>query len=512
MSRPQSDPVRPGMSDQLYRALEAAVGAAHVTADPKAMEPRLIEDRGLYRGTALALVRPGTTEEVAGVVRACRAAAVPIVPQGGNTGLVGGGVPEGAVILATDRLNRIRAVDPLNSTMTVEAGCILSDIQQAAQDIDRLFPLSLASEGSCQIGGNLSTNAGGTAVLRYGNMRELVLGLEVVLPDGEILNDLNGLRKNNTGYDLRNLFIGAEGTLGVITAAVLKLFPRPIRRATALVACTGPQTALALYDRLRARNADSLSTFEYIERIALQMVLDHAPGCSDPMAQEHPAYALVELTSSDPETDLDTRLEAALAAAFEAGEILDAVIGASESQRDALWALRENLSEAQKFAGASIKHDVSVPVSRVAEFLMTAASACRGHMPEVRVCPFGHFGDGNIHFNLSRPLDMSDADFLKEYPAFNRIVHDIVAGLGGSISAEHGIGLVKRGELRRYKDPVALRLMERIKSALDPEADESRKGALTRAGCRFEIGPACAYIDLPDTGGAKDRCREIHCQ
>lgn len=469
MSFPQPDLVQRGISDEFYQALEAAVGAAYVIVDPKAMEPRLIEDRGLYRGSALALVRPGTTEEVAKVVRVCRAAAVPIVPQGGNTGLVGGGVPQDAVVLVTDRLNRIRAVDPLNSTMTVEAGCILSNIQQTAHDIDRLFPLSLASEGSCQIGGNLSTNAGGTAVLRYGNMRELVLGLEVVLPDGEILNDLNGLRKNNTGYDLRNLFIGAEGTLGIITAAVLKLYSKPVLRATALVACEGPQAALALYDRLRSRNADSLSTFEYIERIALQMVLDHTPGCADPMAQEHPAYVLVELTSSDPEADLDTRLEAALAAAFEVEEILDAVIGASESQRDALWALRENLSEAQKFAGASIKHDVAVPVSRVAEFLMAASTACRTHISTVRVCPFGHFGDGNIHFNLSRPRDMSDADFLSEYPTFNRIVHDIVAELGGSISAEHGIGMVKRAELRRYKDPVALRLMEQIKAALDPE-------------------------------------------
>lgn len=469
MSLPQSDLVQPGISDDLYQALEAVVGAAHLTADTKAMELRLTEDRGLYRGNALALVRPGTTEEVAEVVRLGRAAGVPIVPQGGNTGLVGGGVPQGAVILVTDRLNRIRAVDPLNSTMTVEAGCILSNIQQAADDMDRLFPLSLASEGSCQIGGNLSTNAGGTAVLRYGNMRELVLGLEVVLPDGEILNDLNGLRKNNTGYDLRNLFIGAEGTLGIITAAVLKLYSKPVLRATALVACEGPQAALALYDRLRSRNADSLSTFEYIERIALQMVLDHTPGCADPMAQEHPAYVLVELTSSDPEADLDSRLEAALAVAFEAEEILDAVIGSSESQRDALWALRENLSEAQKFAGASIKHDVAVPVSRVAEFLVDASAACRAHLPTVRVCPFGHFGDGNIHFNLSRPLDMSDAEFLKEYPTFNRIVHDIVADRDGSISAEHGIGMVKRAELRRYKDPVALRLMERIKATLDPE-------------------------------------------
>ncbi|MBY6089911.1 FAD-binding oxidoreductase [Maritimibacter alkaliphilus] len=464
-----SKPMLVALPEGLYQTLETIVGASYVTSDAGDMALRVVEDRGLYNGHALALVRPGSTQEVADIVKACRAAAVPIVPQGGNTGLVGGGVPQGAVILATDRMNRIREVDPLNSTMTVEAGCILLTLQQAAEEAGRLFPLSLASEGSCQIGGNLSTNAGGTAVLRYGNTRELVLGLEVVLPDGEILSDLNGLRKNNTGYDLKNLFIGAEGTLGIITAAVLKLFPKPATRSTAMVACEGPDAALALYDRMRAQAADSLSTFEYIERMALQMVLDHAPGCTDPMGEVHPAYCLVELTSPDANADLDARMEAVLGEAFEAEEVFDAVIGASEAQRNALWNLREHLSESQKPEGASIKHDVAVPVSKVAEFLHVAPDACRAHMPSVRVVPFGHFGDGNLHFNLSRPLDMTDAEFLEEYPAFNRIVHDIVAGMNGSISAEHGIGMVKRKELRRYKDPVALKLMDTIKQALDPE-------------------------------------------
>jgi FAD/FMN-containing dehydrogenase len=449
--------------------LRQAIGTAHLITEAGDMSGRLVEDRGLFTGTALALLRPGSTQEVAACLRLCHAARVPVIPQGGNTGLVGGGVPDGGIILTTDRLNRIRDVDATNATMTVEAGCILANIQKAADKVEAMFPLSLASEGSCQIGGNLSTNAGGTAVLRYGNTRDLVLGVEVVLPDGRVLNDLNGLRKNNTGYDLRNLFIGAEGTLGIITAAVLKLFPKPVARATALVACTGADSALNLYERMRAQTADTLSTFEYIDQRGLQMVIDHAPGCSDPMAQAHPAYCLIELTSASTQGNLNTRLETALEGAFEAEEIIDAVIGASEAQKDTLWALRENLSEAQKPEGASIKHDISVPVSRVADFINIATKACMDHMPGLRPCPFGHFGDGNLHFNLSRPTDMADADFLAEYPEFNRIVHDIVHGMGGSISAEHGIGKFKRAELRRYKDPVALELMQQIKSAIDPD-------------------------------------------
>ena len=453
---------------ELLGQLRAAIGTAHVLTDPNDLADRLIEDRGLYKGNALAILRPADTAQVAECVRLCFAAGVPIVPQGGNTGLVGGGVPEGGVILITQRLNKIREVDAVNATMTVEAGCILASIQAAAEEVGALFPLSLASEGSCQIGGNLSTNAGGTAVLRYGNTRDLVLGVEVVLPDGRILNDLNGLRKNNTGYDLRNLFIGAEGTLGIITAAVIKLFPQPVSRATTMVACDGPDVALLLFERMRSQNADVLSTFEYIDRSALQMAIDHGPGCSDPMMQAYPAYCLIELTSTGAQDALDARMEATLEAAFEAGEVIDAVIGASEAQKDALWALRENLSDAQKPEGASIKHDVSVPVSRVADFVNVAKAACIAYMPGLRPCPFGHFGDGNLHFNLSRPKGMADADFLTEYPAFNRIVHDIVHEMGGSFSAEHGIGKVKRAELRHYKDPVALELMSQIKQAIDP--------------------------------------------
>lgn len=453
---------------ELLGQLRAAIGTAHVLTDPNDLADRLIEDRGLHKGSALAILRPADTAQVAECVQLCFAAGVPIVPQGGNTGLVGGGVPEGGVILITQRLNKIREVDAVNATMTVEAGCILASIQAAAEEVGALFPLSLASEGSCQIGGNLSTNAGGTAVLRYGNTRDLVLGVEVVLPDGRILNDLNGLRKNNTGYDLRNLFIGAEGTLGIITAAVIKLLPQPVSRATTMVACDGPDVALLLFERMRSQNADVLSTFEYIDRSALQMAIDHGPGCSDPMTQAYPAYCLIELTSTGAQDALDARIEATLEAAFEAGEVIDAVIGASEAQKDALWALRENLSDAQKPEGASIKHDVSVPVSRVADFVNVAKAACIAYMPGLRPCPFGHFGDGNLHFNLSRPKDMADADFLTEYPAFNRIVHDIVHEMGGSFSAEHGIGKVKRAELRHYKDPVALELMSQIKKAIDP--------------------------------------------
>lgn len=471
MSPTQSTPAATlvvGAQTALLSQLADAIGTAHVLTNPADMGGRLTEDRGLFTGTALAVLRPGSTAEVAECLRLCNAAGVPVVPQGGNTGLVGGGVPVGGVVLTTDRMNRIRDIDTTNATMTVDAGCILANIQQAADEVNALFPLSLASEGSCQIGGNLATNAGGTAVLRYGNTRDLVLGIEVVLADGRILNDLNGLRKNNTGYDLRNLFIGSEGTLGVITGAVLKLFPKPVIRATTLVACDGPDAALALYTQMRGQHADSLSTFEYVERIALQMVIDHTPGCSDPIDQPYPAYCLIELTSANASDELDTRLQSALETAFESGDVLDAVIGASEAQKDALWALREHLSEAQKPEGASIKHDVAVPVSRVADFIKQASAACVAHMPGLRVCPFGHFGDGNLHFNLSRPKDMDDASFLAEYPTFNRIVHDIVHDMGGSISAEHGIGQVKRAELRRYKDPVALGLMEQLKTLLDP--------------------------------------------
>ncbi len=452
----------------LLESLTARLGAAHVLTEAGDMAGYLVESRGLYRGSALAVVRPRDTEEVAFVVRECAAAGVAIVPQGGNTGLVGGGVPYGSIVLSLQRLDRVRDVDPVNATLTVEAGCTLKSVQDAAEAADSLFPLSLASEGSCRIGGNLATNAGGTAVLRYGNARELVLGLEVVLADGRIWNGLKALRKDNTGYDLKNLFVGSEGTLGVITAAVLKLFPRPRARVTAFVGMASPADALKVFDRLRKEAGEALTAFEYMPRFALDIVLKHARGAVRPLAGDHASYALVELTSPREDADLQGVLESALGTAIEEGLVEDAAIGASEAQNRALWHLREMLSEVQGFEGGSIKHDVSVPVSRVAEFVEVASAACEVAMPGVRVCPFGHFGDGNIHFNVSQPVGMDKAAFLAEWDRFNRIVHGIVQAMNGSISAEHGIGLLKRDELAHYKDPVAIDLMRTLKSALDP--------------------------------------------
>jgi FAD/FMN-containing dehydrogenase len=452
----------------LLDALIGRLGAEHVLTAQADMEGYLTEARGLYRGAALAVLRPRDTEEVAFAIRACAAAGVSIVPQGGNTGLVGGGVPHGGVVLSLSRLDRIREVDPVNATITVEAGCILKDVQDAADAADSLFPLSLASEGSCRIGGNLATNAGGTAVLRYGNMRELVLGLEVVLADGRVWNGLKGLRKDNTGYDLKDLFVGSEGTLGIITAAVLKLFPKPRERVTAFVGCDSPEAALRLFARMRKAAADQLTAFEYIPRFGLEIVLKHVPGAVRPLAGDHAAYALIELSALQADAELQAHIETVLADAIEAGLVEDATIGASEAQNQALWSLRERLSEVQGYEGGSIKHDVAVPVSRVAEFITQATRACEAAMPGIRVCAFGHFGDGNIHFNLSQPVGMEKRAFLGEWERFNRIVHDLVDRMGGSIAAEHGIGLIKRDELVRYKDPVAIDLMRALKRTLDP--------------------------------------------
>jgi FAD/FMN-containing dehydrogenase len=456
-------------SSGLIAALAARLGPSHVLVEHADVAAYLVEERGLYRGSAIAVVRPRDADEVAFVVAQCAGQGVPLVPQGGNTGLVGGGVPFGGIVLALGRLNRIREVDPVNATITAEAGCTLQNVQQAAAAADRLFPLSLGSEGSCQIGGNLATNAGGTAVLRYGNTRDLVLGLEVVLADGRVWSGLKGLRKDNSGYDLKNLFIGSEGTLGIITAAVLKLFPKPKARVTAFVGCASPHHALQAFDRLRASAGDTLTAFEYMPRFGLEMVLEHAPGATRPLAGAHPAHALIELSSPDPRAPLTEELEVVLAQAIEDGVLDDATIAASEAQNKGLWYLRESMSEVQGREGGSIKHDVSVPVSRVAEFIDRATAACEAAMPEVRVCAFGHVGDGNIHFNLSQPVGMEKAAFLGQWERFNRIVHDIVAAMGGSIAAEHGIGLIKRDELLLYKDPVAVDLMRTLKRALDPQ-------------------------------------------
>ncbi|HZH11346.1 MAG TPA: FAD-binding oxidoreductase [Microvirga sp.] len=452
----------------LIQTLTDRLGAAYVLTAGD-IDGHLTEARGLYRGEALAVVRPKDRDEVSFVLQECAKAGVPVVPQGGNTGLVGGGVPYGGVVLSLTRLDRIREIDPVNATITVEAGCILKTVQDAADDAGYLFPLSLASEGSCRIGGNLATNAGGTAVLRYGNMRDLTLGLEVVLADGRIWNGLKGLRKDNTGYDLKNLFIGSEGTLGIITAAVLKLFPKPSSRVTAFIACTSPHDALKVFQRLREAAGDQLTAFEYIPEFGLEIVLKHMPGSVRPLAEKHSSYALVELSSPQKDADLHSRLEAVLGEAFEEGLVHDAVLGSSEAQSQALWGLREHLSEVQRMEGGSIKHDVAVPVSRVAEFIDVATKACEAEMPGVRVCAFGHFGDGNIHFNLTQPVGMDKAEYLGQWKRFNRIVHDIVHGMNGSISAEHGVGLIKRDELALYKDPVALDLMRSIKRSLDPQ-------------------------------------------
>ncbi|WP_238119649.1 MULTISPECIES: FAD-binding oxidoreductase [unclassified Xanthobacter] len=452
----------------LLERVAARIGAPHVVTDPQEIAPHLVEGRGLFHGATPALLKPGSTEEVAFIVATCVELGLPLVPQGGNTGLVGGQVPFGAILMSLGRLNRIRSLDATDLTVVAEAGCTLHQVQQAAAEADCLFPLSIASEGTCQIGGNLSTNAGGTGVLRYGNMRELAFGLEVVLPDGRIWNGLSRLRKDNTGYDLKDLFIGAEGTLGIITAASLRLFPAPRQRATSFVGLADAHAALALFNRLRNVAGDALTGFEIMPRIGLEMVLKHMPGTTRPLTGEHEFYILAELTSTRRDDDLAGLVEGVLADAFEAGEVEDAVIAASEAQAQALWKLRETLSDAQKFEGGSIKHDVSVPVSRVPEFIVEASRLCVEHMPGLRPCPFGHMGDGNIHFNLSQPIGMDKQAYLDTWEEFNRLVHDLVASMGGSISAEHGIGYLKRDELPLYKDPVALDVMAALKRTLDP--------------------------------------------
>jgi FAD/FMN-containing dehydrogenase len=409
---------------------------------------------------------------VAAVVAACAQAGVAVVPQGGNTGLCGGSVPVGGlrqIVLSLSRMNRIRELDAANNTLTVEAGCVLQAIQEAARDADRLFPLSLGAEGSCQIGGNLSTNAGGEAVLRYGNARDLVLGLEVVLPDGRVWDGLRGLRKDNTGYDLKQLFIGAEGTLGVVTAAVLKLFPRPTATATAFLGVADPATAVALLSVLRGAVGDRLTGFELMSRLCLELVLRHVPDTADPLREAHPWYVLVELSDSGDSADLAERLMDALAPAMERGQVRDAVLAQSEAQGESLWRLRDSMAEAQKAEGISIKHDVSVPVSRMARFIDEASRALERAFPGVRIVAFGHIGDGNVHYNVSFADPAQNAALIEDSEPVNRVVYEVVAALSGSISAEHGLGQLKREEIRRYKTPLELELMRAIKRALDPQ-------------------------------------------
>jgi FAD/FMN-containing dehydrogenase len=439
------------------------------TEDPHEIAPHLVEWRSRYQGSSPLMLRPKTTEEVSRVLAICNETSTPIVPQGGNTGLVGGQIPLGGeILLSLSRMNRIRRIDPEGLSIVAEAGVILAELQNATDAADRYFPLSLASGGSCTVGGNLSTNAGGVNVLRYGNARDLALGLEVVLADGRVLDLLRVLRKDNTGYDLKQLFIGAEGTLGVITAAALKLFPKPAERVTALAAVPDAASAVKLLNRLQSATGGLLSAFELIPRIALEMVLAHIPQTSDPLAAPSPWYALIEAECGT-RFSLRDVVEHALFSAIADGIASDAAVAESEAQRIALWRLRESISEAQKHEGASIKHDVAVPVAAVPDFLARGIEAVQRVVPGARPVPFGHLGDGNIHLNFSVPKGGDDAAFLARWEDVNRAVHDLVHGLGGSISAEHGVGVMKRDEIVRTKSAAEIELMHALKRTLDPK-------------------------------------------
>jgi FAD/FMN-containing dehydrogenase len=452
----------------MLQRLRDIVGAAHVLTAADDTAPFLTDWRRRFAGRTQAVVLPGSTDEVSAIVRVCNERRVPIVPQGGNTGLVGAATPDAtgdAIVVSLRRMSRVRDVDAINSTITVEAGCILRNVQQAAHDAGRLFPLSLAAEGSATIGGNLSTNAGGTQVLRYGNARDLALGLEVVVPSGEIWNGLRGLRKDNTGYDLRDLFIGAEGTLGVITAACLKTFPLPRAQVTALFALDSVREALELLALAQSTAGPTLTAFELLSDACLQLVTRHFPDQRSPFAQPRAQYALLQLSDQQHATAL---LQTLAEQALERQVIADAAVAQSAMQSDALWRLRESISEAQARQGLNIKHDIALPISSIARFIDETDTLLAQHIPGVQVITFGHLGDGNLHYNVTPPAGMKDQRLLELQPQINRLVHDQVTLYGGSISAEHGIGQAKRAENARYKSAIELQLMRSIKSALDP--------------------------------------------
>ncbi|HEY7239180.1 MAG TPA: FAD-binding oxidoreductase [Burkholderiales bacterium] len=447
----------------LPRLLAEIVGARNVLTDPAQTKPYFSDWRRQYCAPAECVVRPGTTAEVSQVVALCAREEVAVVAQGGNTGLVGGSVPTGTrreIVLSLARMNRILALDPLNDTITVEAGCVLAAVQEAAADAGRLFPLSLAAEGSCQIGGNLSTNAGGVNVLRYGTAREQVLGLEVVLADGRVWDGLRALRKDNTGYDLKQLFLGAEGTLGVITAAVLRLFPKPSATATAWIALDSPRAAVELLGALRERLGERLSAFELVSRTCLEAVLVHSPGLQDPLAVAHPWYVLAELGDSGDPALLRERVEGALADCAERGALRDAALAQSGERSRMLWRIRETIPEAQF---TNVKHDISVPVSKIAEFIEQAGRSLRARFGDIAVYCFGHVGDGNLHYNVGSEALMARREEV------SRAVYDALDAFGGSISAEHGLGQLKREEIRRHKQPLELELMRSLKRTLDPK-------------------------------------------
>ncbi|MFZ6861163.1 FAD-binding oxidoreductase [Undibacterium sp. Ji67W] len=458
--------------DDFLQQCRAVIGSQYVLIDNADREPYETEWRQRYRGQSLAVLRPASTSEVADLVKLCRQFKIGIVPQGGNTGLVIGGVPDSSgnsVVLSLCRLNKIRTIDAANNTITVEAGCILKQVQEAADAGQRLFPLSLASEGTCTIGGNLSSNAGGTAVLRYGNTRELCLGLEVVNANGEIWDGLRGLRKDNTGYDLRDLFIGAEGSLGIITAAVMKLYPKPKAIQTALVALYSPSAALDLLNLSREEFGPALTGFELISAICVELVHKHFPDIPLPFSDAYPHYVLLEISDHESASHAAQLTESVLEQALESGMIADAVIADSMSQTNNLWKLRENISMAQAAEGKNIKHDISLPSSCIPDFMKTTAQLLEGHVNGCRLVCFGHMGDGNLHYNISPPVGVSDQDFISNQEAIHRLVHDQVHAYHGSISAEHGIGSLKREEILRYKSNVEIQMMHAIKSALDPD-------------------------------------------
>ncbi len=454
------------MTPDTLARLKAAAGPNGSSEDPHEIAPHLEEWRSKYKGHSPLLLKPATTAQVSAILAICNETGTAVVPQGGNTGLVGAQIPfDGEVVLSLARMNKVRALDRAAHTLTVEAGVILANVHKAADDAGLYFPLSLAAEGSATIGGNLSTNAGGVAVLRYGMARDLALGLEVVLADGRILDLLRTLRKDNTGYDLKQLFIGAEGTLGIITAASLKLFPKPAKRATAFVAVPSPNAAVQLLSHMQQHTGGLISAFEIMPRVGIELVTAHIPGARDPLSKPSPWYVLIE-ASSAAQFDLATVFETALG---ENALATDAVIASSDAQREALWALRENMSEAQKREGASIKHDVSVPVGAIPAFLEKATAAVLKLVPGARPVSFGHIGDGNIHFNFSVPKGGDPDAFLAKWEAVQRLVHDIVHEFHGSISAEHGIGVQKRDQLPLYKSAAELDVMRSLKRTLDPK-------------------------------------------
>lgn len=462
------------MSGGLLDRFAAIVGDGHAFSAPDDMEPYVEDTRRRYSGKAALVLRPGSKEEVSRVLALAHETRTPVIPQGGNTGLVGGGLPlqEGdgsEIIISLSRMNRIIDVDRDTNTMTVEAGAVLQRIQEAADEADRLFPLSLGSQGTCQIGGNIGSNAGGTGVLAYGNTRDLVMGVEAVLAGGKVLNALSRLRKDNTGYDLKNLFVGSEGTLGIVTRAVLKLFPKPKGREVAIAGLASPEAALALLNQARSAAGSGLTACELMAEIAVQFTLKHARAMTRaPLEGRHPWYVLLEISSERSAEDARLSMEAILQSAFEKGIVSDAVIAESGQQQSAFWALREEMSPAQRPEGASIKHDISVPVGSIPAFIKAADAAVLAIAPEARIVNFGHMGDGNLHYNITQAAGQeADTHFALE-PALNEAVYSLVAEYGGSISAEHGIGQMKRERLAALKDPVALETMRAIKQALDP--------------------------------------------